>query len=57
MNTYRFETVTTMKPYNLKKYWIDSEIVRPITVQTDSFKDALKLYQKKCYGPSLYRDK
>lgn len=53
MNTYRFETNTTMKPYNSRKWWIDKDYVRPITVQAENLKAALKKYQeyteKSCY--------
>lgn len=46
MAKYRFETTTTLKEYAQKKWWIDSGIVRPVTVQAASVADALKQYQQ-----------
>ena len=40
MATYRFETTTTMKPYNNEKCYIDPQMVRPIEVQADSVTEA-----------------
>jgi ribulose bisphosphate carboxylase small subunit len=37
-----------MKPYNNKKYWIDSGIVRPVTIEADSINDALQEYKNIC---------
>jgi len=45
MNTYRLETVATMKTHNQKKWWIDSGIVRPVRVQAENVKAALQLYR------------
>ena len=45
MATYRFETTTTMKPYNCKKWWIASDMVRSIEVQADSVTEALNLWR------------
>lgn len=45
MNTYEFRTVATMKEYNRKKWWIDSNIVRDIEIHADTVKDALKQWQ------------
>lgn len=45
MATYRFETTTTMKPYNNEKWYIDPQIVRPIEVQADSVTEALNLWR------------
>lgn len=46
MAKYRFETTTTVKEYAQKKWWIDSGIVRPVTVQAASVADALKQYKQ-----------
>lgn len=45
MSTYRFETTTTMKPYNNEKWYIDAHMVRPIEVQADSVTEALNLWR------------
>lgn len=42
---YQFKTVTTMKEYNSKKWWIDSNIVREIIIDADNMKNALKQYR------------
>lgn len=47
MPTYRFETSTTMKPYNNEKWWIDSSIVRPVEVQAETLTEALNLWRNK----------
>lgn len=43
---YQFKTSATMKPYNNKKWWIDSGIIREITIEAATMGEALKLYQK-----------
>ena len=43
---YQFKTTATMKPYNNKKWWIDSGIVREITIEADTIAAAVKEYQK-----------
>lgn len=43
---YQFKTSTTMKPYNNKKWWIDSGIIREITIEAATMGEALKQYQK-----------
>ena len=48
MKKFYFRTVTTMKPYNNKKYWIDSEIVRPLTVEAETITEALAEYATIC---------
>lgn len=42
---YQFKTTATMKPYNNKKWWIDSGIIREITIEADTLPEALKQYQ------------
>lgn len=44
---FQFKTSATMKPYNNKKWWIDSGIVREITVKADNIKKALEEYREK----------
>ena len=43
---YQFKTSATMKPYNNKKWWIDSDIIREITAEAATTGEALKQYQK-----------
>lgn len=43
---YIFKTTTTMKEYNNKKWWIDSDIIREISVNADSLKQALEEYRE-----------
>lgn len=47
MNTYIFKTTTTMKDYNRKHWWIDSNIVREITICADSLTEALNEYRER----------
>lgn len=44
MKTYVFETVATMKEYNYKKYWIDSDIVKRIAFTGENLKEAIEKY-------------
>lgn len=44
---YRFETNCTMKEYNRKKYWIDSQIVRPMEIEASDVETALSVFQDK----------
>ena len=50
---YIFKTNVTMKEYNNQKWWIDSNIVREISVEADNTKEALEKYRKivteECY--------
>lgn len=43
---YRFETTTTMKEYNHKKYWIDSDIVRPLYINAETVREALEKWRE-----------
>ena len=43
---YQFKTTATMKEYNRRKWWIDSGIVREITIEADTITAAVKEYQK-----------
>lgn len=47
MATFRFETTATMKPYNSRKWWIDSGIVRPVEIDAADLKTALQLWRDK----------
>lgn len=38
---YLFNTVTTMKEYNREKWWIDSNIVKPIEIVAENLNAAL----------------
>lgn len=46
MRKYLFETTATMKPYNRRKWWIDSGIIRPLIIQAETMEKALEQYQK-----------
>ena len=46
MNKYLFKTTTTMKDYNCKKWWIDSNIIKDLTITADTIQTALKEYQR-----------
>ncbi len=43
---YRFETTTTMKEYNSRKWWIDGDYIRPVTIQAETVKEALTLWRE-----------
>ena len=44
---YTFDTTTTMKPYNNKKWWISDNIIRRKTIEAKNLSEALKKYQDK----------
>lgn len=46
MKQFIFKTVTTMKEYNNKKWWIDSNTVGDIYINSDSLSEALEQYRK-----------
>ncbi|MBP3447775.1 MAG: hypothetical protein J6K51_02000 [Clostridia bacterium] len=46
---YQFKTTATMKEYNRRKWWIDSGIVREITIEADTITAAVKEYQKEVH--------
>lgn len=46
MKTYRFDTITTMKEYNDNRYWITSDIIQPLIVESENLKKALESYRK-----------
>lgn len=44
---YLFNTVTTMKPYNRDKYWIDRNYVTDKTILAADSQEALRIYREK----------
>ena len=46
---YQFKTTATMKPYNNNKWYIDSGIVREITIEADTITAAVKEYLKEVH--------
>lgn len=46
---YIFETTTTMKEYNNKKWWIDSKIIPTIRIKAENLEAALQEYRKQVY--------
>lgn len=59
MATYRFDTTATMKKYNTRKWWIDSGIIRPITVTAETLVQALAKYQEEAaerYGVTISKN-
>lgn len=47
MKKYLFETTATMKEYNNKKWWIDSGIIREITINAENIEKAIEQYREK----------
>lgn len=43
---FQFKTSATMKPYNNKKWWIDSGIIREITIEAENIQKALEQYRE-----------
>lgn len=46
MKKYIFKTTATMKEYNNKKWWIDSDIIREIRIESENIKTALEQYRE-----------
>lgn len=46
MKKYLFKTTTTMKEYNNKKWWIDSNIVRDKYINAENLNEALEKYRE-----------
>ena len=44
--TFIFKTTTTMKEYNSRKWWIDSDIVREIRITAENIRAALGQYRE-----------
>ena len=45
-NTYLFKTTATMKEYNLRKCWIDPDIIRNTTICAETVNAALQEYRE-----------
>ena len=45
MKKYLFKTTATMKEYNNKKWWIDSNIVRDKYINAENLNEALEKYK------------
>ena len=45
MKNYIFKTTATMKEYNCKKWWIDSDIVGEIRIAAENVREALEKYR------------
>lgn len=45
---FEFITDATMKPYNRKSWWIDSDIIPTTCIEADSLHDALEQYRNYC---------
>lgn len=46
MANYIFKTTATMKPYNAKKWWIDSNIITEKYISAENVNEALEKYRK-----------
>lgn len=46
MASYIFKTTATMKEYNRRKWWIDSNLIREIRVESENIKTALQRYRE-----------
>lgn len=46
MKKYLFTTTTTMKEYNNKKWWIDSDIIRDKYISAENIDEALEKYRE-----------
>lgn len=46
MKTYIFRTITTMKEYNAKHWWIDGNIITEKTIPAESVEAALEEYRE-----------
>ena len=46
MKRYLFKTTTTMKEYNNKKWWIDSNIVRDKYINAENINEAIEKYRQ-----------
>ena len=53
--TYFFQTSATMKPYNNKKWWIDSNIIRDAKIEAVSIEEALTKYKKLVYDKTYIK--
>jgi hypothetical protein len=46
MKKYQFKTTATMKPYNNKKWWIDSGYIHEIIIEAENIENALQQYRE-----------
>lgn len=46
MNTYIFRTVSTMKPYNNKNWWINGDVVKEKRIMAENLNDALSYFSE-----------
>ena len=56
MKTYLFTTITTVKPIDKGKWWIDRDLISNIYIQSNNLDEALKEYQQKTeedYGVTI----
>ena len=56
---FQIKTTATMKPHNNKKWWIDSGIIREITVDAESIQKALEQYRDRArdsYGVDISKN-
>lgn len=47
MKEFIFKTTATMKEYNHKKWWIDSDIIPDMRINASSVKNALEIYRER----------
>ena len=47
MKTYLFITITTVKPFDEGKWWIDDKLISNMYIQANNLDEALKKYQQK----------
>jgi len=56
MKTYLFITITTIKPIDEGKWWIDHKLVSNMYIQSDNLNEALRKYQERIqedYGVTI----
>lgn len=55
MKNYIFKTTTTMKEYNNKKWWINSDVVPEFQIQATSVNEALLKYKGFAFDKGLIK--
>lgn len=53
MKNYIFKTITTMKKYNNKKWYIDSDVIPEFQIKTTSINEALLKYKEFVYKEGI----
>lgn len=53
MKNYIFKTTTTMKKYNNKKWYIDSDVIPEFQIKTTSINEALLKYKEFVYKEGI----